>query len=207
MIKNFSLAANRALRPSVASTSRGFAWKHPDNEHLIDPQFSKAEQEAYDKLSQEQKDLLAKERLRLIEFRRIQDADPKDWRNVLGSMTKEEFTKLPYGFVKKYGTYLLFQRRMMLESKVRENKEQYNGYYDQVKDIDRLFTDEEKKESIDRTEDSKQPDIVKIVNLVREEGDYYKRQPRVDPAKLSYNFEQFKRYSTTLASAIEKDNY
>ena len=48
---------------------------------------------------------------------------------------------------------------------------------------------------------------MKIVDLVREEGDYYKRQPRVDPAKLSYNFEQFKRYSTTLASAIEKDNY
>ena len=175
MIKNFSLAANRALRPTVASTQRGFAWKQPDNEHLIDPQLRKAEQEAYDKLSDEQKDLLAKERLRLIEFRRIQDSDPKDWRNVLGSMSKEEFTKLPYGFVKKYGTYLLFQRRMMLEAKVRENKEHYHGFYDQVKNIDSLLTDEEKKETNERLESSKQPDIVKMVDLVREDGDYYKR--------------------------------
>lgn len=64
---------------------------------------------------------------------------------------------------------------MMLEAKVRENKEQYHGFYDQVKDIDRLLTDEEKKEALDRVESSKQPDIVKMVDLIREDGDYYKR--------------------------------
>ena len=63
----------------------------------------------------------------------------------------------------------------MLEAKVRENKEHYHGFYDQVKNIDSLLTDEEKKETNERLESSKQPDIVKMVDLVRENGDYYKR--------------------------------
>ena len=42
MIKNFSLAANRAIHPSVV-TMRSFSWKHPDNEDLIDPQLKKDE--------------------------------------------------------------------------------------------------------------------------------------------------------------------
>ena len=32
-------------------------------------------------------------------------------------------------------------------------------------------------------------------DLVREEGDYFKRQPRVDIVKMNYNFEQYRRYT------------
>jgi len=41
--------------------------------------------------------------------------------------------------------------------------------------------------------------------MVREEGDYMKRQPRVDLAKLSYNYEQFKSYTIMHKSASKKD--
>lgn len=40
------------------------------------------------------------------------------------------------------------------------------------------------------------PDIVKEEHLIREDGDYMKRQPRVDFRKTgNYNFEQFRRYT------------
>lgn len=45
------------------------------------------------------------------------------------------------------------------------------------------------------------------MDLVRDEDNYFKRQPRVNPQTLNYNFEQFKRYTKMLEKAIEKDNY
>lgn len=52
-----------------------------------------------------------------------------------------------------------------------------------------------------------QPDTFDIKKLIREEDDYFKRQPRVDQTKLNYNFEQFKRYTKLLDTAVAKDNY
>jgi len=49
------------------------------------------------------------------------------------------------------------------------------------------------------------PDVVNIEGLEREKGDYMYRQPRVKPAELSYNFEQYGRYSKLLAEATVKD--
>lgn len=48
---------------------------------------------------------------------------------------------------------------------------------------------------------------IKSTDLIKEEGDYYRRQPRVDIENLSYNFEQFKRYTKTLKEAKEKDDF
>ena len=56
-------------------------------------------------------------------------------------MSREEFMKLPYGYVKKYGSYLNFIKRMQYEGRIRENRE-YRGYYDQIKNLDKLMTDE-----------------------------------------------------------------
>jgi hypothetical protein len=40
------------------------------------------------------------------------------------------------------------------------------------------------------------PDEVTPETILREDGDYMKRQPRVDMKKQgNYNFEQFKRYT------------
>ena len=49
------------------------------------------------------------------------------------------------------------------------------------------------------------PDVVNMEGLERERGDYMKRQPRVKIDEVSYNFEQYSRYSTMLASATKKD--
>lgn len=50
------------------------------------------------------------------------------------------------------------------------------------------------------------PDNVTISQLIRDEGDLYRRQPRIDPTKLSYNFEQYKRYTKLLGEAKVKDD-
>ena len=48
-----------------------------------------------------------------------------------------------------------------------------------------------KKEELLQAPNVKQSKVVKQADLVREDGDYMRRQPRIDFSKLSYNFEQF----------------
>lgn len=60
-----------------------------------------------------------------------------NWWNKLQSMSQADLKLLPYGFLKKYGSMLNFLRRMEKEAHVRENKI-YNGYYDQIKDAQKL---------------------------------------------------------------------
>ncbi len=43
-------------------------------------------------------------------------------------------------------------------------------------------------------------------DLIREEGDYFKRQPRVDIAKMNYNFEQYRRYTDDYKKAKQIDD-
>lgn len=50
-----------------------------------------------------------------------------------------------------------------------------------------------------------EPDVVTMKDLERERGDYMRRQPRVKPSELSYNFEQYGRYSDMLSKASKKD--
>ena len=50
------------------------------------------------------------------------------------------------------------------------------------------------------------PDEVTMPGLERERGDYMRRQPRVNPTELSYNFEQYSRYSKMLARASRIDD-
>lgn len=49
------------------------------------------------------------------------------------------------------------------------------------------------------------PDVVTIADLERERGDYMYRQPRVKPEELSYNFEQYGRFSKMLHKASKAD--
>ena len=53
---------------------------------------------------------------------------------------------------------------------------------------------------------SLEPDIVTMDELQREKGDYMKRQPRIDPSTLCYNFEQYDTYSRRLWEAKAKDD-
>ena len=43
-----------------------------------------------------------------------------------------------------------------------------------------------------------EPDIVTMADMERERGDYMFRQPRVKPDELSYNFEQYGRFTKML---------
>ena len=112
---------------------------------------------------------------------------------------------MPYGFLKKYGSMLHFLRRMEQEAHVTENKE-YRDYYTQVKRLNKLLVDEEKLQLVLKKERDLQPDIVTQASLQREEGDYFKRQPRVNIDQLSYNREQFKRYTKIFNEAKSKDD-
>lgn len=52
-------------------------------------------------------------------------------------MSNEEMKLLPYGFLKKYGSYIHFIKRMEQDAKVQENK-QFNNYYEQVRHLKKL---------------------------------------------------------------------
>jgi len=51
------------------------------------------------------------------------------------------------------------------------------------------------------------PEVIEQENFIREDGDYMKRQPRVDLKKSgNYNFEQFRRFTEVYETAKEKDD-
>jgi len=109
--------------------------------------------------------------------------------NKLAEMSEAEMKLLPYGFLKKYGSYIHFLKRMESDHQLQENKE-HKGYFDQVKRLSRLQTDKQKQHKTDRKQSSiGDDDNVEMASLLREEGDYFKRQPRVDMTKQNYNFE------------------
>lgn len=58
-------------------------------------------------------------------------------------MSEAEMDLMPFGFLKKYGSYIHFMRRMEKEARVRENKTSF-GFYEQVKNTNKLILNEEK---------------------------------------------------------------
>ena len=67
------------------------------------------------------------------------------------------------------------------------------------------MTNEEKELMLKEFRMAYVPDVVTPASIVRNKEDYCKRQPRVDPERLNYNFEQFKRYSYMLRKARQVD--
>ena len=112
-------------------------------------------------------------------------------------MTQPEFELMPMGFVKKYGSYLTNLRRYDREFHMEENKGIKN-YWEQVKFMKKLQTDEEKAQMLKEFKRAYEPDIVTMADMERECGDYMFRQPRVKPDELSYNFEQYGRFTKML---------
>ena len=51
------------------------------------------------------------------------------------------------------------------------------------------------------------PDVVTMHDLVRDKSDYMRRQPRIDPETLSYNFEEYGQYSKILARSTLRDRH
>lgn len=129
----------------------------------------------------------------------------KVWWNKLNQMTDAEFKMLPYGFVKKYGSIMDALAKQRAEMNLDRNINN-SGYYSQIKNLQTLKTDEEKAADQRLFEISKNEQIVTQAELVREDGDYMRRQPRIDHSKLSYNFEQFRDYTKFFKEAKARDD-
>lgn len=116
-------------------------------------------------------------------------------------MKEEEIDVLPNEYIKKFGSYIHKAREMNLITKTQHNQENLNGWYDQVKNIDRLFTHEE----LETIEMKKEKQRLADTSYQYELKDYMKRQPRLDLSSYNYNYEQFKEYTRIYGDAKKKD--
>ena len=192
---------------SVLATQKAYVHNSipKDNTHLIPAEMMEDEVAAFKAhTSQKQRDIMAAERLATLRMQEDYLNDPQSWWNKLQTLTEDEMKLMPMGFIKKYGSYITNLQRYDREFHMEENKEIY-GYFNQIKNLKKLQTDEEKALMLEEFKAAYVPDVVSMQDLEREKGDYMKRQPRVKPSELSYNFEQYSRYSRLLAKAIPKD--
>ena len=113
---------------SVRVAMRPFATGK-GNEDLIDQELLAREKALYAKLSKEAQAQLAKDRDLQLASQTQSIEDPNAWWNKIATMSEADLKLLPYGFLKKYGSYIHFLRRMENEARVTENKN-YQGYYD-----------------------------------------------------------------------------
>ena len=70
--------------------------------------------------------------------------DDNIWWNKIQNMSEEEMDLIPYGFVKKYGSFL--NSIEDLHKLQHDNENKVGGKYSQVKDLQELQTNEEKEE-------------------------------------------------------------
>ena len=77
----------------------------------------------------------------MLRLQQLTFHEETNWYNKTVFMTEAEMKLLPSGFLKKYGSYLNFMQKMQTEAKLDENK-QYMGYYDQIRKLDKLKTDQ-----------------------------------------------------------------
>jgi hypothetical protein len=79
----------------------------------------------------------------MLRLQLLTSNEDTNWYNRTVFMTEEEIKLLPSGFLKKYGSYLNFMQKMQSEAKLDENKH-FMGYYDQIRRLGRLKTDQQK---------------------------------------------------------------
>jgi hypothetical protein len=121
-------------------------------------------------------------------------------------MPLKEMKMMPHGFLKKYGSYLNHMTSLNYESRLEENRA-FRGYYEQIKLVNKVLTDQDKEKELEHKEFLEAPEVIEQENFIREEGDYMRRQPRVDLKKHgNYNFEQFRRFTEVYEDAREKDD-
>ena len=154
-----------------------------------------------------EKDKKVKEATRLasIQLQKEFNENENAWWNRLADVDLPEFKLMPMGYIKKYYSYVTNLERYRGDFQLNENRN-INDYYDQIKHLKTLLTEEQKKHLLAEFERAYIPDIVTMKDLEREEGDYMRRQPRIDPNKLSYNFEQYKRYTAQIRKAKSIDD-
>ena len=185
---------------------RPFAWKPPNNEGLLDEAMAEGERKALaERRSEAEIAEMKQNKLNFLAKQRRFINDPNNWFNKLRNMDEDELKMIPYSYMRRYGAMMHFIKRMEEDAQLKENRT-FADYYRQIYRMDRLMSNEEKAADAAHDALHQTIDEVTIAGLIREEGDLFRRQPRIDPSTLCYNFEQYRRYTDLLASAKEKDD-
>jgi hypothetical protein len=169
----------------------------------LDPAYAKLEAEKVEilsKMSEKDKSYFKAYRLALIERGNDVEGDPENWWNKLQQMSKEELEKMPLSFVKKYSSFLIKLKDGQELTKLEDNRSL--PYYQQIKDLKRLETNEEKLAKAVVLDIKKAADT----SFQYEREGYMSRQPRIDLKQYNYNFEQFREYTTLYERAKKKDS-
>eukprot|EP00356_Strombidium_inclinatum_P003886 CAMPEP_0170495566 /NCGR_PEP_ID=MMETSP0208-20121228/17279_1 /TAXON_ID=197538 /ORGANISM="Strombidium inclinatum, Strain S3" /LENGTH=431 /DNA_ID=CAMNT_0010771849 /DNA_START=98 /DNA_END=1389 /DNA_ORIENTATION=- len=145
---------------------------------------------------------LKADRVAVTKLMQEEALDPNHWFNKFKTISEEEMDLLPDTFMRKYtamGRTILEHRDFthMTESK---NK---NNWWNQVKDLEELQTNEQKQEDEDFME-------LRTNQRENELGDfdwtgYMTRQPRYNHRAKNFNFEDFYRFTQTYEQARELD--
>ena len=91
----------------VSQPMRHFAKKNDSNDHLDPALIEKSNKDFEESLTSRQKAFLRADRLALLDHKREVYTDESNWWNKLKTMTDDEIELMPYGFIKKYGTFML----------------------------------------------------------------------------------------------------
>ena len=124
---------------------RHFSKNTEGNDHLDPAYIEKSNKDFEDSLSSRQKAFLRADRLALLESKGAEFTNEANWWNKLKTMTDDEIELMPYGFIKKYGTFMLKINEHAQIAHVDENKA-FRGRWDEIKRMDKLMTNPEKDE-------------------------------------------------------------
>jgi len=184
----------RIYRPTGALSSvfrasqqvRQFANKNDANDHLDPALIEKYKNDFEESLDARQKAFYRADRLALLDNKREIFTEENNWWNKLKSMNEDELELMPYGFIKKYGTFMLKIKENQQQAHL-ESNQAFKGRWDSIKRLDKLMTDTEK----DELEEFKRDNNLHSKNTYDEyvQTDYMKREPRVDLRKENFNFE------------------
>lgn len=135
--------------------------------------------------------MMKADRLALIELRREDAQDPVYWWNKIRMMTDDEMELLPFNYLKKYGTFVKLLEQHETLQKEAESRS-YNNRWEEVKNMTKLKTNEEKEIYNKYVEDTwkngeNNPEDIKWEN-------YMFRQPRLNLGNKNFNFEEYKPY-------------
>lgn len=86
---------------------------------------------------------LRADRLAYLKIQADQNASEDLWWNRLKNMSEQEIDLLPFGFLKKYGTFIMAFEDYKREVKTDESMAR-EGRYAQIENLDRLLTNAEK---------------------------------------------------------------
>lgn len=151
-----STAAQFLTRPTVFSSlyqRAAFSTNNNDNKTDKDKAqelFQNAEKKMLENEAKIRESLSEKERqyysaYRLAILKHMDDAiaDKTNWWNKVKEMTPEQLEELPNEYIRKFGSFIQKIEEAQQESHLEDNIDNYN-MYNQVKNLDKLITNEER---------------------------------------------------------------